>query len=383
MPDDARLAEAKRLDLLQVADRLDILKGLRPAGAERVGPCPVCGGRDRFGLNPGEGVYNCRQCGGGDSISLVQLVLGLDFRGALDWMVGATVAEVSPEEQARRAAAEAEAEAARQRESDRRRAAAVARARAIWKRGVPAEGTPVRAYLAARGLTPERLPRLPAALRFQPDLPYMVADDAGGWREIHRGPAMLAAIQGPDGRFAGVHRTWIDPDRPGKKISLHRDGVALPAKKVEGSKKGGAIRLIGPRPGAWATLIMGEGIETTLSAVVTGLPGAAYWAGVDLGNMAGRRLTTRMQARAAGLPEDGIRTAGFPDLSDAAAFVPPPGTRRLVFLQDGDSDPDLTRAKLLAGLRRARARVPGLERTEIVAAPRGCDLNDLLTEANV
>lgn len=219
-------------------------------------------------------------------------------------------------------------------------------------------------------------------LRYHPDLPYMHPDGAGGWVELARGPAMLAAVQSPDGRFSAVHRTWIDPARPGEKLRVEHKGEALPAKKVEGSKKGGAIRLTHHRPDArFDTLVVAEGVETTLSAQVVGaVPGAAYWSGVDLGNMGGRRITTRAAARAAGLPEGGIRAAGYPDMSDRRAFVPPPWVRRLIFVQDGDSDPVTTRAILLAGLRRASALVPGL-RTEIVAAPTGADLNDLLRRA--
>jgi hypothetical protein len=50
-----------------------------------------------------------------------------------------------------------------------------------------------------------------------------------------------------------------------------------------------------------------------------------------------------------------------------------------VFIQDGDSEPRLTRAKLLAGLRRAKANNPEL-RISIVHAGEGRDLNDVLME---
>src|SRR5690606_20805524 len=143
----------------------------------------------------------------------------------------------------------------------------------------------------------------------------------------------------------------------------------LPAKKVLGSKKGGAIRLRSPA-GA-TTLIMGEGIETTLSALAGAdvHPGAAYWAGVDLGNMAGRRKLG-----------PGLKYAGLPDLDDAEAFVPPPQVERLIFVQDGDSDPRLTRAMLESGLRRAMALRPGLQGS-IVFPGEGVDLNEVWSGA--
>ena len=121
---------------------------------------------------------------------------------------------------------------------------------------------------------------------------------------------------------------------------LDGEGAELPAKLVRGTKKGGAIRL-GPQPPAGGCLVVGEGIETTASAmVVAPIEGASYWAGVDLGNMAGRQIK-----------RPGMRHSGQPDLDDLEAFLPPPDLGRLIFLQDGDSDPKATRAKLEAGLR--------------------------------
>ena len=114
---------------------------------------------------------------------------------------------------------------------------------------------------------------------------------------------------------------------------------------------------------------MGEGIETTLTAAIAGVwPGAHYWAGVDLGNMAGQRQMG-----------PGLMYAGIPDLDDAEAFVPPPWVRHLVYVQDGDSEPRSTRAKLLAGARRAMMLRPGL-RAQIAPCPDGSDLNDVLLE---
>src|SRR5688572_3824953 len=33
---------------------------LRPSGSEWIGPCPVCGGRDRFAINTRKSLFNCR-----------------------------------------------------------------------------------------------------------------------------------------------------------------------------------------------------------------------------------------------------------------------------------------------------------------------------------
>src|SRR5271169_4124650 len=44
---------------------------------ERTGPCPVCGGDDRFSINTEKQVWNCRGCGkGGDVIDLARHIDG-------------------------------------------------------------------------------------------------------------------------------------------------------------------------------------------------------------------------------------------------------------------------------------------------------------------
>lgn len=365
--DDPRVPEAQAIPLAEVVARLDV-PGLHRTGHELVGPCPVCGGSDRFGVNTRKGVWQCRRCGGkGDGIALVRFVLGCDFVAALDWLVGAADVQIDPAEAARRAKERAKARAAAEARADKERRDAIAYALSIWKQGEPAEGTAVRAYLERRGFTRDMLPVVPPTLRYHPDLPYMIRDkDRGGWRRVHSGPAMLAAVQAPDGRVTAVHRTWLDLGQTKGKARITADGRDWNAKKTLGSKKGGAIRLSTAAP----VMVMGEGIETTLTAMVTGTCApAAYWAGVDLGNMAGR-------AR----PVPGKRRGDLPDMSDAEAFVPPPGTTRLVYVMDGDSDPASTRAQLLTGLRRAMIARPGLT-GHILPVPVGRDLNDLLMGA--
>jgi hypothetical protein len=318
-------------------------------------------------------MFLCRHCesasGKGDGIALVMFVRGCDFGAALDWICGPEE-KLSPEERAERQRVAAENEARKDREAEAFRRRAIAQAREMWQAGVVAEGTPVRDYLALRGITRDLLPRLPISLRYHADLPYMVLDSRNDqWVQAHRGPAMLAAIQGPDQKFCGVHRTWFDPAAPLGKISITHPvtGEVMPRKKIWGHKKGGVIRLAPGLPGHGSTLVMGEGIETTLSAMVAGVyPEAMFWAGVDLGNMAGRRQS--------GI---GLKYAGLPDLDDGEAFVPPPGVVRLIYVMDGDSEPRETRAKLEAGLRRAMLLRPGLK-GKIAAAPKGFDLNDVL-----
>ncbi|WP_136440331.1 DUF7146 domain-containing protein [Pacificoceanicola onchidii] len=366
-PEDPRLIEAKAIPMTEMVDRLGIA-GLKRMANEMVGPCPLCGGRDRFGINLRSNAFLCRKCDlrGGDQIALAMGVLNLDFKGALSWLCGDQPAELDPREVERRRQLAAEAERKQREEADRYRRRAVSDARLIWKKARPGRLGVVRAYLLARGITSDMLPEIPEALRFIVDHPY-VKKVGREYVTAHRGPCMVAGILSPAGELTAVHQTWVDRAPPHGKARISLEGESLPAKLVRGSKKSGAIRLLTPK-GA-DTLVMGEGVETTLTAMAAQpFANAAYWAGVDLGNMAGRMQRVK-----------GRRYSGLPDMSDADAFVPPLWVKRLVFIMDGDSDPKMTRAKLECGLRRAMALNPGLQ-GQIVHAGAGVDLNDVLMD---
>lgn len=361
---DPRLAEAKLKPIEDIAARLEI-RGLKRAGREMTGPCPVCGGHDRFSINKDMGIFNCRTCGGGDVIRLVELVQGCNFKEALQWLCGDAAVVISPEEAVRREDRFKSEQHRRNAEAEKYRQYARKRAFQNWKAATPAKGTMVEDYLRLRGLP---LPDVPPCLRFAADLPYIKKIGRKSTR-LHSGPAMVAAIQLPDGRFSALHQTWLDMSQPkGKARIFDPEGNPISAKLYAGPKKTCAIRLHTPQ-GA-DTLVMGEGIETTATAwVADATPNAAYWAGVDLGNMAGRQTK-----------EKGKRYSGVPDLGAGAdGFVPPEWVKRLIYIMDGDSNPKDTRAKLEAGCRRAMARRPGLV-ASIVPADAGKDLNDMILE---
>lgn len=358
---DPRVELAKSRTMAEVVALLDVPNLVRISG-ELTGPCPSCGGRDRFSININKGVYNCRSCGSGDALALVQLFYGCDFMGAVEILEGERAAEVDPAELERRKKKKAEADEKAEAYAAKMKAYAYRDARRIWDAAQPFRGTVAEAYLAARGVDLARLPYSFACLRFLPAHPYAKKID-GAFSRLHVGPCLIAAIQGRDDRFSAVHQTWIDPARPGEKALIRHPsgGDPLPAKMVRGSKKGGAIRLTGTA--CAGALVMGEGIETTATALVgDAVIGAAYWVGVDLGNLGGKQVG---------------RNSGIPDLGDLEAFVPPAQVSRLIFIQDGDSEENMTRAKLTAGLRRAMKSNPHL-RGHIVRAGAGVDLNDLV-----
>lgn len=366
---------------------------------EHNGPCPNpgCGGTDRFAVNLRKNIWICRASGvGGDAIALCRHLDGTSFLAAVETLTGRPppgrdAAETLGERRERELRLAAAQEAAHTREAeravaaDRYREAERRRAHDLWRKTRPIGGTPVAAYLARRGLEAF------AALR----IGYLA--DAPLWDKpaphgaiVHRGPAMVAPIIGPGGRFAGVHMTWIDLAQPGgKAVVVDADtGELLPAKKIRGSKRGGRIELgSDPMP---ERLYLGEGIETVLSvrqalarARPGALAGALFWSSVDLGNMAGRAAATvphpterivDSRGRARPRPVPGPE----PDRTDQAIPIPD-GVRELVILGDGDSEPVRTRFALeRAAARFARIR-PDLT-IRIAMAPAGRDFNDLLRE---
>lgn len=221
---------------------------------------------------------------------------------------------------------EAEAKGQRLRkaaEADRRKREEIALA--IWRASKPAEGTAVERYLNSRGIT---LP-VPRSLRFHPNLEHP---------EHGTAPAMIGAVQRPtDSRVSGIHRTYLDAAGNGKAF----DGDS---KLSLGTLSGGAVRLAALQPEQW--LIIGEGIESTLSAMqATGFPG---WAALSTSGMKSLILpsTVRMVLIAAdndasGAGEAAAKTAAARWLEDGRrvriAMPPEPETDFNDLLQRGEA----------------------------------------------
>jgi phage/plasmid primase-like uncharacterized protein len=89
---DTAIARAREADVLGVAERLGAR--LKNASGEWVGPCPRCGGRDRFAINARKRIFNCRRCGiGGDTIGMVEHVTGSSFVEAVKFITAANTGE--------------------------------------------------------------------------------------------------------------------------------------------------------------------------------------------------------------------------------------------------------------------------------------------------
>lgn len=373
---------AREKDILEMAGALGAR--LRKAGAaEMVGPCPICGGTDRFSINSKKRIFNCRGSGeGGDVIAMVQHVRGCDFIAACEEITG----EPPPKGESRQRQRDPEID--RERRQERREADLVARkedaaelskamesAAALFARARPLSHTAAEDYLDLRGVLVSD--SILGDVRFIPGLEYFGYADASAdeQTELGRFHCMASAVRDVTGDIIGVHRTYIDP--AGTKLKPPGDRNRNAAKKGFQRIKGGLIRLgeIGE------TLAIGEGIETTLSWYQMARHGefGDEWVdpsiacAVSIGNLCGSATGS--------VPHPTIKgrtiSNGEP-AADAPGAVIPAHVRRIVLIGDGDSDRAATVASLLTAARRHRAA--GLE-TFICMAPAGQDFNDMLLAA--
>lgn len=274
-----------------------ILPGLG-VGAEflrdRHGPCPGCGGTDRFRYDDcdGAGTWLCSAGGGaplaGDGFNLLEHVYGWSASEALHRVadaLGLREGRTLPPAQPRRPAPAAQPDPA---EIERTRA----RFNRLWRAAVPLDAEaaePARRYLTARGLG-ELIGRgdLPADVRLHPACAYW---DTSGPRPVlvAEAPALLALVRAPDGAPVGLHTTWLRPDGSEKAALTDGAGNPLPARKLRllhhGAGAGAAVRLYA----AGERLAVAEGIETALACRVAD-PSLPVWSALAAGGVAGAAL---------------------------------------------------------------------------------------------
>jgi phage/plasmid primase-like uncharacterized protein len=214
--------------------------GLHRAGREWRGRCPACGYAEAFALTDGKNggaIWWCASCGDQDAIARA---LGCPEKVA---------APRRPTNDARPARARLEPAA-----------------RVLCGAEAAAQSPIAVRYLEMRGLS--HLATC-AELCFREDC----------WHPSGtRLAALIAVVRDVNGKFTGIHRTY-----------LRRDGSAKadiePPRASLGPVRGGAVRLV-PLEQVLAAgeLVLGEGIETSASAgLLLGLPA---WAAVSAGNLA-------------------------------------------------------------------------------------------------
>jgi putative DNA primase/helicase len=196
----------------------------------RHGPCPICGGSDRYRFDDkdGNGTYYCNSCGPGDGMSLAIKYTGrnfLDLAKDIDSFVG----NVKQEKPVQR------------------------KDPAIRIRRICSEVKPVTDSSAVYRYIKNRDLPLSSLIRYHPSLAYY--EDG---KVIARFPAMVSAYKGVDGSLITLHITYLTED--GQKANQPAPKKILPPIR---SMDGGSVRLTKIYP----TIGIAEGIETALSVM--------------------------------------------------------------------------------------------------------------------
>jgi len=202
--------------------------------AKKNGPCPMCGGTDRWSFSDrsGEGDYFCRACGAGKGVQLVMRFKGIDFKTAAH-EVDQVIGNLPPSN-------------GKTPSFETTRATDPRALRRLYDASRKiTDGDPVSLYLAKRGCA---LAPWSKSLRYVPEMKHYSTNTT--W------PGMIAVFTGPDDRPATIHRTYLA--RGGGKAMVDPPRMFMKGAVVAG----GAIRL---HP---VDQVMGiaEGIETALSA---------------------------------------------------------------------------------------------------------------------
>lgn len=213
---------------------------------DRHGPCPLCGGKDRFRFDnkDGMGTYICGQCGAGDGMRLAMEFTGQAFPEVAA-RIDAILGNVKPDAPSRAPMTD-----------DQRRDML----RKVWADTVPVQpGDLVHRYLEARGVDELIYPK---ALRFGAAL----RDGEGGVR-----PCMVALVGVYGEKPVSMHRTFLRAD------GLAKAEMAAPRKMMPGELPDGACVQLSEWTGA-GPIGIAEGIETAMSA--SALYGLPVWAAI-------------------------------------------------------------------------------------------------------
>ena len=205
------------------------------------GPCPLCGGKDRYRFDDrnGNGEYYCHQCGAGVGILLVRKKNDWDFKtacDAIDEIIGNGKAKKNGAAPDKAASAEPV-----------RSATAIA----IFNEAGELRGSPAWIYLERRHVAHGLPHTIEHALRWHPACPWER-------RNVH-GCMVGLYTDARTGEPKAIHRTAITAN--GEKLG----------RKALGPKAGCVIRLW---PVATHRLVIGEGIESVLA----GAGGFCYFA---------------------------------------------------------------------------------------------------------
>jgi hypothetical protein len=261
----ATFADARRADLAAVAGVT-----LYRSGRRMRGECPICGASKgkkaagAFSADVEAGVWTCWGCGEhGDVVALEQALRGGSAREAAVRLAG------MPRVSAPARPAGLRPSVGRGDGLDGTRPAGAwsageKLAREIWS-GCSSQrfvDSPGAAYLRARGITSLAvLGAIGDRLRFHPAAKWSWDGDRGDWI---RAPAIVGRVVTPSGATGGVHVTYLRADLSAKAALDPAKRMWGPQRDAEG--RAGAVWLTSPT--APGPLVVGEGIESTLSAMM-------------------------------------------------------------------------------------------------------------------
>jgi hypothetical protein len=343
------IEEAKSIGIVEAFERASGhgMTRLRRVGREMVGPCPTCGGSDRFAINPSKNVFICRGAAKGGPISLVMHIDGTDYLRSVETITGRpkpgggrVESEQERQDREKRIATMKAEAAERDRVRMAKETARVARRRAtaggIWGEAIPITGTQAERYLAGRGIDMSRLET--SQLRFHPELPHKDSPDLF--------PALIAKVTGQDGRASGIWQIYLG-DGPKGRARLKDTKIGM------GPMNGGAVRI----GGIASKIGLAEGVESSAAAAEVDDFAMPVWPCLSTSGLIG--------------------------------FVPPPEVEEIVIFPDFDlpeQDPKTGKWRRPPGLSAARRLIenladwPGV--VSLIDRPAGlydaCDWVDVL-----
>jgi hypothetical protein len=237
---DAWVVRARALPITSVIRARGIK--LRRTGNELVGPCPRCGGDDRFGVLISKQLFNCRGCGG-KGCGAIDLTMFLDQCEFVDAV--RRLNDVGDDESKPITANhtdDADGDAGRIRSAGR-----------LWREAGPIEGTVGISYLERERGIFDLPPDVHDVLRFHRRCVFGKDKQSGEW--TFHGCILALYRDIISNEPTGVHRIALDLE--GKLIG--RRGL--------GRKQGSAVKLWDDAA-VGTGLVVGEGVETCLGAAL-------------------------------------------------------------------------------------------------------------------
>lgn len=216
--------------------------------SRRHGPCPFCGGKDRFRFDDrdGRGTFYCSQCGSGDGVEFVKRHLNVDFKAAakeIEKHIGS--APVIAIRQGR------SVEEVRREMND------------IWL-----GGKPLGELQATTMWWSQRVGSLPDTTELR-SARSLFCPGHGSW------PGMVALVRDLAGKPVNLHRTYLTPEG-------HKAPIPEPRRVMDAPlPKGAAVRLVPARD----ELGIAEGIETAEACFL--MFGVPTWAALTAENLTG------------------------------------------------------------------------------------------------